>query len=184
MPPNDPIAERTLTSFPLFLKVGYGYTFKWASQKTASHFKRVKSCKLGLVDFHPFCLFPFFKIHRLLSLLWLAAANNVIATWVLNFSGYCLINSKPAQLFPTPRLPRHLSGVFSLLLSHGGAFAKEGQPGGGALGLTSTQPHTLIIHTSFDSILIKCLYEILWEQCMHNKCMGLCGNLTGNQGCK
>ena len=35
--------------------------------------------------------------------------------------------------------PRHLSGIFSLLLHHGGAFAKEGQLGGGII-LSKTTP--------------------------------------------
>ena len=45
-------------------------------------------------------------------------------------------------------------------------------------GKISLQPHTLIMHTNFDCIHMNCSCEILWKCCMHNKCMGLCGNLT------
>ena len=38
---------------------------------------------------------------------------------------------------PPPHPAGHLSDIFSLLIPHGGAFAKGGQPGGGALSTRS-----------------------------------------------
>jgi len=54
-------------------------------------------------------------------------SHSVLGLWDLALDLMAL--SIPSLLIP----PGHLSGIFLLSLPKGGAFAKTGQPGGGAL---------------------------------------------------
>ena len=55
---------------------------------------------------------------------------------ISNLTGIeCHVMARSITSAPIP--PGHLSGIYTLLLPHGGAFAKEDQPGGGASSKTT-----------------------------------------------